>query len=51
MRAPAAGKTFYEDRGYAGRSVKLRGNVPYLSNVTTGLGWFQNWNDRIQSYK
>ncbi|MGO3885005.1 MAG: hypothetical protein ACTJHU_01800 [Mycetocola sp.] len=51
MKAPAAGKTFYESRGYTGRSVKLRGNVPRLADISTGLGWLQNWNDRIQSYK
>jgi len=50
MRAPAGGKTFYEGLGYVGRSVHLRGNVPCLSNIRTGLGWFQTWNDRIQSY-
>lgn len=50
MKAPSGGKRFYEDRGYSGRSVVLRGDVQYLSNVTTGLGWLQNWNDRIESY-
>lgn len=51
MRAPAAGKTFYEGRGYVGRSVYLRGNVPRLTQIGTGLGWGQSWNDRIQSYR
>ena len=50
LRAPEEGKTFYENRGYSGRSIGLRGDVSALSSRTDGLNWLETWNDRIQSY-
>ncbi|NQX15351.1 hypothetical protein [Rathayibacter sp. VKM Ac-2857] len=43
-------KTFYENRGYEGRSIRLQGDVSALSSLTSGLNWLETWNDRIQSY-
>ncbi|NQX04559.1 hypothetical protein HQQ82_07065 [Rathayibacter sp. VKM Ac-2856] len=51
LKAPPGGKTFYEDRGYTGGSVRLSGDVSALTHVTTGLSWPLNWNDRIESYR
>ncbi|WP_217274402.1 hypothetical protein [Rathayibacter sp. VKM Ac-2835] len=43
-------KTFYENRGMVGRSIRLQGDVSALSSLTSGLNWLETWNDRIQSY-
>lgn len=45
------GKWFYDGRGYTGRKVYIYGNNANLKKLKTNLPWYQNWNDRFESYK
>ncbi|WP_144267550.1 hypothetical protein [Leifsonia xyli] len=40
---------YCENKGCVGRTVTLSGSYNDLRPVTTGLGAFENWNDRISA--
>ena len=45
------GTTVYEDSAFRGRAVRLYGSIDHLGHLTNNLAWFENWNDRISSYR